>query len=160
MVYLLTYNSVESSLLAFLRQIEVFMLFTYKFLSSNFTKKHILTDKGGDLREFQLVRSKKSFNVTISDTGSYLDIWVVSKTSSNLSVYTVLRKLGIVVQDESVVLLPEGYTKCTLLDGEAIVHCTYDKLFSLADTLGIRRRVFKNSSDCSVNATESHTSEL
>lgn len=120
------------------------MLFTYKFLSSQFTDKHILRDYDGDKKEYQLSRRKKSFDVIISDSGTYLDIWVVGKTSSNASVNTVLSKFGIVVEKGVVISVPDGYTKCTLLDGEAVVYATYDKLFKIADVLGIRRKVFKD----------------
>ncbi len=123
------------------------MLFTYKFLSSQFTDKHILRDYDGDKKEYQLSRRKKSFDVIISDSGTYLDLWVISKTSSNASVNTVLSKLGIVVEKGVATSIPDGYTKCTLLDGEAVVHATYDKLFKIAEVLGIRRRVPKDTTE-------------
>lgn len=121
------------------------MLFSYKYLASQFTNKHILRDYDGDKREYQLSRIKKTYNVVISDSGTYLDLWVVGKTGSMASVYAALSKLGIVVKNGVVSSLPSGYTKCTLPDGEAIVHSTYDNLFPIANALGIRRRVYKSS---------------
>lgn len=123
------------------------MLFSYKYLASQFTNKHIFRDYDGDKKEYQLSRIKKTYNVVISDSGTYLDIWVVGKTNSMATVHTVLGKLGIVVKNGVVSQLPNGYTKCTLLDGEAIVHCTYDNLLQIASALGIRRKMYKNGDD-------------
>lgn len=122
------------------------MLFTYKFLASQFTDKHILRDYDGDKKEYQLSRRKRNFDVIISDSGTYLDLWIISNTGSNASVYAVLSKLGITVKDGAVNTLSDGYTKCTLLDGEAVVHSAYDNLFTIAEALGIRRKVVKDTS--------------